>query len=257
MADDKQNVISSMYKNLFIKIVISNSNQKPPNIVCYTDEQIEDIQNCMTSDSIIGIHRTFNLGSYFLTALLYQNFTLVRKGTETAHIPLGPVFLHWDGLYPPSFDFFLSKIRSAFQGFHIAVEKSVFGTDEELALVNAIKTNFSSSQHMYMVVKENTQRKLLNHNIPEEIRNRIISSLFDNTGLIHSDSRISYFERESEVLENFGHVGGKYLQDKLLPTLKEQIFLPSQSNHIIPPDWKNNNCESMNHKIKMFGDWKV
>jgi hypothetical protein len=60
-----------------------------------------------------------------------------------------------------------------------------------------------------------------------------------------------------EVLENFGHFGGKYLQDKLLPTLKEKIFLTSQSNHIIPRDWKNNNCESMNHKIKMLGDWKV
>ena len=95
------------------------------------------------------------------------------------------------------------------------------------------------------------------HNIPEEISNRIIFSIFDNTGLIYSDSRISYFEHESEVLQNFGHVGGKYLQDKLLPTLKEKIFLPSQSNHIIPPDWKNNNCESMNHKFKLLGDWKV
>jgi tryptophan synthase beta subunit len=43
-----------------------------------------------------------------------------------------------------------------------------------------------------------------------------------------------------EVLENFGHFGGKYLQDKLLPTLKEKIVLPNQSNHIITPERKNN-----------------
>jgi len=135
------------------------------------------------------------------------------------------------------------------------VQLIVFGTDEELAF----KTNFPSSQHILCTrhLKENAQRQFLKHNVPEEIRNRIISAIFDKTGLIYSDSRISYFERESEVLENFGHVGGKYLQDKLLPTLKEKIFLPSQSNNIIPPDWKNNNCESMNHKITMLGDWKV
>jgi len=104
------------------------------------------MQNCMTIDSIIGIDRTFNLGPCFLTALVYQNFNLVRKSTQTAPIMLGPVFLHWDGLYPTYCDF-LSKIRSAL-GYHIPVEKLVFGTDEELTLVNAIKTNFPSSQHI-------------------------------------------------------------------------------------------------------------
>jgi hypothetical protein len=67
-----------------------------------------------------------------------------------------------------------------------------------------------------------------------------MSSIFGKTGLVYSDSPISYFERESKVLENFGHVGVKYLQDKLLPTLKEKIVLPKQSNHIIPPERKNN-----------------
>jgi hypothetical protein len=32
MADDIQNVVSSMYQNLFIKSVITNSNQKPPTL---------------------------------------------------------------------------------------------------------------------------------------------------------------------------------------------------------------------------------
>ena len=106
-------------------------------------------------------------------------------------------------------------------------------------------------------LKENAQRKCLNRNVPEQIRSRIISAIFGKTGHLYSDSPISYFERESEVLEIFGHVGVKCLQDKLLPTLKEKIVLPNQSNHIIPPERKNNNYESMNHKIKMLGDQKV
>jgi hypothetical protein len=75
-------------------------------------------------------------------------------------------------------------------------------------------------------LKENAQGKFVNRNVPEQIRSRIISSIFDKTGLVYSDSPISYFERESEVLEIFGHVGVKYLQDKLLPTLKEKNCSP-------------------------------
>lgn len=105
MADDIQNICSSIYQNPFIKSVIANNNQKPPNIIYYTDEQIEDMQNCMASDSIIDIGRTFNLGPCYLTALVYQNFNMVRKGTQTAPIMLGPVFLHWDGLYPTYCEF--------------------------------------------------------------------------------------------------------------------------------------------------------
>ena len=167
---------------------------------------------------------------------------------------LGPIFLHWDGLYSTYCDFF-AKIRSAI-GFSVPVEKIVFGTDEELALVNAIKTVFPTSQHILCTrhLKENTQRNLLGQNVPEEIRSIIISSIFGQTGLLTSETRISYLERESEILEKFGHVGGKYLTEKMLPTLKENFFLPSQENKIIPPNWKNNNCESMNHKIKMLGD---
>ena len=96
-------------------------------------------------------------------------------------------------------------------GYRIPVEKLVFGTDEALALVNAIKTNFPSSQHILCTrhLKENAQRTFLNHNVPEEIRNRIISAIFGKTGLIYSDSRISYFERESEVWKISGMSGKK------------------------------------------------
>jgi hypothetical protein len=45
----------------------------------YTDEHIKEIRNCMTSDSIIGIDRTINLGPYFLTSLVYQHFNLVLE----------------------------------------------------------------------------------------------------------------------------------------------------------------------------------
>ena len=54
-------------------------------------------------------------------------------------------------------------------------------------------------------LKENAKRHFLNHNVTEEIEKRNSSSILSKTVRIYSDSRISYIERESEVLENLIH----------------------------------------------------
>lgn len=107
LTNDVETVISALYQNSFIRSVIASSDKKPQSIICYTDDQIEDMRNCMTNDSIIGIEMTFNLGPCFLTTLVYQNFYLVRTDTQTSPIVLGPIFLHWNGLYPTYCDFFV------------------------------------------------------------------------------------------------------------------------------------------------------
>ena len=59
------------------------------------------------------------------------------------------------------------------------------------------KVPYQCTRHL----KENAKRQCLNHNVTEEIEKRNNSSIFSKTGRIYSDSRISYIERESEVLE--------------------------------------------------------
>ena len=59
------------------------------------------------------------------------------------------------------------------------------------------KDQYQCTRHL----KENAKRHFLNHNVTEEIEKRNNSSIFSKTGRIYSDSRISYIERESEVLE--------------------------------------------------------
>lgn len=98
---------------------------------------------------------------------------------------------------------------------------------------------------------------MLNQNISEKNRSQVISAVFGPNGLLYSGSRMEFLEKEKEILEQFNDLGLKYLEDKLIPTIREKIFLPRLKNPIIPPDWKNNNCESMNHKIKQLGDWRV
>ena len=59
---------------------------------------------------------------------------------------LGPIFLHWGGAYATYRNFF-SKFRSSL-GFDLPVEKLTFGTDEELALLNAVKTTLPGANNI-------------------------------------------------------------------------------------------------------------
>ena len=86
---------------------------------------------------------------------MYQNLNLVGTGTQTSPIVLGPCFFNWDAHISTYCDF-LAMVCLAI-GFNGPVDKFVFGTDEELALVNAITTVFSKSQHILCTrhLKEN------------------------------------------------------------------------------------------------------
>ena len=256
-ADDIQILISQLQSNDFIQSIVANNDNKPPNIICYSEEQMLDLKSCMQNGSIIGIDRTFNLGACYVTCMVYQNPKLLRKGQDVSPVLLGPVFLHWDGSYA-TYCTFLSKIRASL-GFNIDCEKIIFGTDEETALINAIKTTFPNSEHILCVrhLQENAQRNLLKQNVPEKTRNSIVQKLFSKTGLLSAEDRVFYLEREQEILDEFASSCGSYLSEKLLPILKSKVFEPRLKHKQIPLLWKNNNCESMNSKFKILGDWRV
>ena len=71
-ADDMQAVINMIHESLFVQEIIQVKG-KPPCIILYTDEQLKDLTNiCSNSSSrsILGIDRTFNLGSCFVTSFV-------------------------------------------------------------------------------------------------------------------------------------------------------------------------------------------
>ena len=146
MADELHFILNNLKSNSFVRSVVANSNGKPPGIICFIDKQICLVKSAVCSGNMIGIDRTFNLGTCFVTTMVFQNNTVVRKGTNTSPIMLGPTYLHWDGSYATYCDF-LSKIRSVL-GYYFLSKKIVFGTDEEIAMVNAIKTSFPQSKHI-------------------------------------------------------------------------------------------------------------
>ena len=77
-----------------------------PNIILYTNEQILDLKHFVKNakNQQIGIDRTFNLGNYYVTTLVYKNQRIIRKQSKSGNniehpIFMGPVMLHKDATF--------------------------------------------------------------------------------------------------------------------------------------------------------------
>ena len=126
--------------------------------------QMLDLKNSMRNaiNQPIGVDRTFNLGNYYVTFLVYKNQRVVRKeskkdsqkqshSTDLLDHPifLGPVLLQKDATYK-TYKTFLEHIETELGSDIEAVELRLpnnieFGTDDEKALRKDIDQVFSSA----------------------------------------------------------------------------------------------------------------
>lgn len=125
---------------------------KPPSVILYTDEQLQDLKKFCTSESkqIIGVDRTFNLGATYVTLTVFHNYNLIRKISNNPPIMMGPCYLHWNGTYHSYHRFFshLQCFLDDVAGAELSGKNLVFGSDEEKAITKAIKKCFPESQQI-------------------------------------------------------------------------------------------------------------
>ena len=96
VADEILEVLGMVNEHPFVQTIIHNKDQVP-NIICYTNKQILDLKHFVKNapHEQIKIDRTFNLGNYYVTTIVYKNQRVVRKqqkGENAEH----PIF--WDQL---------------------------------------------------------------------------------------------------------------------------------------------------------------
>lgn len=89
-----------------------------PSVLLYTDDQIDDLAYHVgyTDDLVIGIDRTFNMSSLYVTAISYKNSRLISNTTKTHPIKLGPIFLHKEAT-ETQYSYFLSSIKGIYCNF--------------------------------------------------------------------------------------------------------------------------------------------
>jgi hypothetical protein len=81
VADDVLSVLNMFQNSPFIREVITTCSSKPPSIILYTDLQMALLKSAIASGTVIGIDRTLNLSSCFLTPLCFPNVNLESKWT--------------------------------------------------------------------------------------------------------------------------------------------------------------------------------
>ena len=118
------------------------------------------------SNYIIGVDRTFNLGTCYVTVLVYKNLRVVRAENRKEHpIFLSPVFIHRDADFEAYHSFFAHIKAMLFKQISIKTievnlgKEMYIGSDEESALTKAIESVFPSSIRMLCTrhLKDNTE----------------------------------------------------------------------------------------------------
>ena len=126
IADEILEVLGMVNDHPFVQTIIRNKDQVP-NIICYTTEQILDLNYYIknSSNQQIGIDRTFNLGNYFVTTLVFKNQSVIRKQSridpDEHPIFLGPIMLHKDATFK-TYKSFLEQIKTELDSEIGAVE---------------------------------------------------------------------------------------------------------------------------------------
>ena len=140
-------------------------------------------------------------------------------------------------------------------------EGIVTGSDEEKAIVNAARSVFPQSKHLYCMLhcKDNVRHHLTVLGVPSAQRENVLNLLFGSNGISEAADEILQDDRTAELLQyvrqhNIDAID--YLQKRILPKIYNNNTLKWAEQWIGHTQWTNNNCESMNHVLKIQVDWK-
>ena len=177
---------------------------------------------------------------------------------------IGPILLHGKATYDV-YHFFLSKLAASLGSNN--QPQLIIGSDEETALRKAIKnvfpdsSNILCSRHLKNFFENFLQNKI---GLNKVFRTKFLKMIFGNTGLIHSKS-VSEFEDNVKMILNKIPLlipNSTKLENYLcgprgfITSIRTGVIEPS-IRHKLPPNWTNNNAESINHVIKSAINWKI
>ena len=185
---------------------VYKSKGRLPNFILYDEQQIEDLQYFVSHQGNLplGIDRTFNLGPYFVTSLVYKNQRIVRSNNSEHPLFLGPMFLHRDATFEAYHTFFSTIKASLCKKVDVkkieisTCKEMIFGSDEEQALTSAVESVFPSSTRTLCTkhLKDNVLAYMKNKaGVKQKIRRQIVEKMFGENGLSSADDSIAFDKR--------------------------------------------------------------
>lgn len=237
--------------------------------------------------SVIGLDRCYNLTTHFVTSVVFQPDFLIRRRTEMPPVLIAAVYIHRE-CTTASYAQFLSKLKyaiwpqgslqgdrdiSEFQALDSVsdVDKfcgSIFGSDEERAIVSAVKQEFPGSNQALCVmhIVNNLKRMLVKLSIPDDLKKKIVPFFngyeADNRTpfrdcLLMSSSQDEYEIRYDKIMKVVEECNmPAKTQEKLVryvnvvcDKLRENNWRLVADGHI-EINWKNNHVEAINSSLR-------
>ena len=151
-------------------IIKSEMDKTSVRIILGLEEQFLQISRFCNLDrdssTVLGIDRTFDLSSMFATVTVFKQLDLLRAKSNDHPIMLGPVLLSSDAT-EETYRYFLTQLKWKLQNMELRGvmfndEKFVIGSDQEKALINAMKSVFPGATRFVCVyhISKNIREKL-------------------------------------------------------------------------------------------------
>ena len=266
LADEVLECATLVNSNDFVQQVRMKKG-KMPNFICFTEHQKQDLKFFLAQRSryVLGIDRTFNLGCYYVTAIAYKNLRVVRSNDENIHpITLGPMLLHRDADFE-TYNYFFSSLKGELCESIHSVELSlgrdiIIGSDEEKAITKALDVNFPAASRFLCAkhLKDGTNAYMQKTvGIPQKERSEISRSIFGESGLVSANSSFTFDNKTGVVMSKISKYPKfvEYFRKNLEPAIRNNVNTPMR-NATFSKLWTNNNCESINHIMKLDAEWK-
>ena len=233
LADELLECISQVDTNEFVQQVCK-VNGKMPNFICFTENQKEDTFFFLPkSGHPLWVDRTFNLGCYYVTTLVYKNIRVFRSDDPNIHpITLGPIFIHRDATFE-TYDYSFTAIKGALceslDAFEISLGKDIYiGSDDEKALTKAMESNFPAAHRFLCTkhLKDNTTAYMQKEvGIHQKERKSISKLIFGENGIVTADSSFSFDKKSAVVLKTVSKFPkfAEYFRKRLKPTLENYV----------------------------------
>ena len=233
LADEVMTLCSQVAESKFVRHVTFMS-EHAPCVVVYTNEQLSDVKRVCGANapdnvrSVLCVDRTFNVSSLFLTLTVFKNRSVVRRNTMQPPIFLGPMFLHGDGSFLTYLTFFMFLRGVLDTDLHAAelklTEGLITGSDEESALVKAIRTAFPQSKHLFCMLhcQDNVRDHLSKAGVDIKTREEMLQLLFGADGLAVSGDELIFDDRRAAVQQYMNMYCPQvedYILDRTIPKL--------------------------------------
>jgi len=132
----------------------------------------------------------------------------------------------------------------------------VIGSDEEQALVRAGRIAFPNAKQLFCMLhcKDNVRHRLTAMGASCELREWVLAKLFASNGVSEAPDAAAMDDRIADVLQFVRHNKIKavqYLQEHVLPKIVVNNRHRWEDKWIVQHQSNNNNCESVNHLLKL------